>query len=331
MKKSLIPGLFLFFLLTVLSAGAQEESAEIVYADGDGFTLVREGDPYYYDLYAEPAEGVLLGPGDVILTEQNTWLELELTGTGTLIKVAENTTFSIDSLEGGGGVFGVSYGRVRAKVEKLTQDTPFWVQGTDTVAGVRGTDFGFDLFYEQDSPEAAKTEVYCFQGKVEVVRQLPVSKDEEASGEADFTRGKENTVTVVLGRNEMVTVDSGDAAPELNKVRVRPELKEFWDVNDFIYEPVAPEPAAVPGDDVVSERFFQDSRQLKQAALFTSLGGAILTGSGAAMFALAGDDGRSAGIGLMSIGSFTIAAGATFLIQALILDSRNKKVSAPAQ
>jgi hypothetical protein len=282
-----------------------QEQAELVFAEGEGFTLVRQGDSVFYDLYEEPVEGMVLMTGDVILTEQDTWLEIEINQTGSLIKIAENTTFSINSLESQGGVFKVSYGRIRARVRKLTDDSPFWVQGTDTVAGVRGTDFGYDIFYKREAPEQTRTDVYCFEGSVEVVKQL------------DDTEEPEAFASVILGRNEMVTVFS-DSQETLEKEKVTAELKEYWGEKDFQYEPVLSDKSSF------IKTFHNDTKQLKQAALFSAGTGVLIGGIGIASYLWADASGGTA-IGLGSIGGFLVGTGGYFFIRALVLDRQTEK------
>lgn len=307
-KKSL--PIICFFLLLSSTVYAQE-TAELVYAEGEGFTLVREGQGSFYDLYVEDPVGMILQPGDLLLTEQETWLEIEINKTGSLIKIAENTTFSINSLENKGGTFAVSYGRIRAKVNKLTDDSPFWVQGTDTVAGVRGTDFGYDLFFERDKPEKTRTDVYCFEGKVEVVKLASTVED---AGPADVVS------SLMLGRNEMVSVES-DSDEALEKERVSAELKEFWGLNDFAYE------EKVPESTVALKSFYQDSKQLKQAALFSGLTGSLLGGIGTASY-LWGDAPESMAWGMGGVGATVIGFAGYLYIRSLIIDSRNVPVPA---
>ncbi len=308
--KSLI-----FIPLILLSSGLfAQTTAEIVYAEGEGFSLVRNGETVYYDLYEEPAEGMMLQGGDLVLTEAGTWLEIQVGGSATVIKVAENTTFTLKSLQEEGGIFKVSYGRVRARVEKLSGETPFWIEGSDTVAGVRGTDFGYDLFYDENSPEKKNVSVYCFDGKVEVVRQLEPG-DDSAPPVPNFEKGKEKTSTVILSRNEMVSVYSEDKTAPLNKKRIESEVRDFWEVNDFIFAP--PEPETVENSFQV---FHQDAVLLRKGALYSSILGSVLVGAGATTYMLA--DSWQTGMGLAYIGSSLIAAGGYFLIRSFVIEGR---------
>ncbi|MDC7232437.1 MAG: FecR family protein [Spirochaetales bacterium] len=306
-----------FTLLCLLTAAVSlpaESSAEIVYAEGAGFSLVRNGESRYYDIYEGEADGLALRGGDLILTEDETWIELQLSGSGTIIKIAENTTFTLKTLQDEGGTFEVAYGRVRARVEKLTADTPFWIEGSDTVAGVRGTDFGYDLFYDPAEPSKKNVSVYCFEGRVEVVRRLEVEEGEAYEAKSDFATGKEKTSTVMLGKNEMVSIDSETRTEELKKSRIEPEIKEFWELNEFIYEPE-------PADDIQQsafQNFHNDKKELQQGALISATTGALIAGVGAAAYYAL--DAPQTGVGLMAVGSSVIAAGGYFLIRSFLIE-----------
>ncbi|MDA3956055.1 FecR domain-containing protein [Oceanispirochaeta sp.] len=307
---------YLFIILITLGAAVvqAESSAEIVYAEGEGFTIVRKGQSLYYDLYESSVEGMILQGGDLVLTEESTWVEIQIGGSATLIKIAENTTFTLKSLQNEGGIFKVSYGRVRARVEKLIGDTPFWMEGADTVAGVRGTDFGYDLFYDEASPEKKNVSVYCFDGKVEVVRRLETPEGEDFQADSSFEKGKENTSTVILRKNEMVSVYSEDRTAPLDKKRIQSEVKEFWEINDFNYEPAPEAKTASQGS---FQTFHNDADLLRRGALYSSITGALIVGAG--LTAYWGADDINTGIGLSVVGSSLITAGGYFLIRSLII------------
>ncbi|MDC7240170.1 MAG: FecR domain-containing protein, partial [Spirochaetales bacterium] len=240
----------------------------------------------------------------------DTGVEILLNDTGTVIKVAENTTITITSIQDAGGVFEVSYGRVRARVERLTQETPFWLGSGDTVAGVRGTDFGYDLFYDAEAPEKKNIRVYCFEGAVEVVRRMNVPEGETFVPDEDFSTGKEYSSTVILRKNEMVSVDS-EKPENLKKERVEPDIRNFWETNEFIFEPEETKA------EFIFESFHNDARELRQAGIFTTMGGALIVG-GAAAFYYIGDS-QGLAVGLTTVGGTMIITGGYFLIRSFIL------------
>ncbi len=310
--RNTLKGLIPFLLLLAALPLAAADSAEVVYAEGEGLTLIRNGESIYYDVYLGEADGLALEPGDLVLTEGNTWVEILLNESGTVIKVAENTTFFIKSIQDACGVFEVSYGRVRARVEKLTRDTPFWMGGGDTVAGVRGTDFGYDLFYDAASPEKKSIRVYCFDGEVEVVRRMDAPEGEDFVPDDEFSTGKEYSSTVLLRQNEMVAVDS-EKSEDLRKQRVEPDIKDFWETNEFIYVPAESEEAGFS-----FESFNNDARELRQAGIITVLSGSLIAAGGAASYYLADSTGTAIGLG--TVGGTMIIAGGYFLIRSFILE-----------
>jgi len=156
------------------STGISARAGYIVFSDGGGFEIVRDGQKRYYDPLVDYVEGTELHFGDYINTYEHAFLEILLEPGDRIIKVSEQTSFSIP--EGSSaedvGSLRLTYGRVRARVTKLAGGRTFEVQGPSATAGVRGTDFGFDVIAEKtgDSLEAtARGAVYCFEGAVDVV------------------------------------------------------------------------------------------------------------------------------------------------------------------
>jgi hypothetical protein len=156
------------------STGISARAGYIVFSDGGGFEIVRDGQKRYYDPLVDYVEGTELHFGDYINTYEHAFLEILLEPGDRIIKVSEQTSFSIPkgSSPEDAGSLRLTYGRVRARVTKLAGGRSFEVQGPSATAGVRGTDFGFDVIAEKtgDSLEAtARGAVYCFEGAVDVV------------------------------------------------------------------------------------------------------------------------------------------------------------------
>ncbi len=227
MKKVYIPAV----LILLMCAGggvlfAQSSAAEVIFGEGYGFSILREGKENYYDVLYDDVTGLELFEGDYISTDESTFIEIQLASSKNVLKISENTSFQITEVsEGGGGRFALTYGRVRAKVDRLVGNDQFTIGGPSAVAGVRGTDFGYDIIAKRDeAAEDFKTtaQVYCFQGKVEVVRVQEVETMEEI---------------VVIETNEMVSFSSvPEAAPvkeEFVPREIEEEINIFWRQNDF--------------------------------------------------------------------------------------------------
>jgi hypothetical protein len=225
MMKKVIPVL-LFFLSTAvpLTLWAEEADAVVIYGEGYSFSLSRDGSETYYDVVYDDVVGMGLYAGDYISTDEGTFLEIQLTSSENLLKISENTSFQIASVSGsGGGTFDLTYGRVRGKVAKLFGDDEFRIQGQSVVAGVRGTDFGYDIIVDRigegEKPETKSVaQVYCFDGKVEVAKT------------------KEPSESITIETNQMVSFSPEKAVEpvEFAPRDVSEEIRQFWSVNDFL-------------------------------------------------------------------------------------------------
>lgn len=303
LRKIILTGLFLLIPAGLFS---QSGTAVIVYVEGDGFTLVREGETFFYEVAYDDILGMLLYPGDTLLTEEDTFLEIQITSNASLIKIAENTTFAFESIGNyGGGTLSVAYGRIRAKVNKLTNDDQFQVLGSGTTAGVRGTDFGYDLTFGEEVAESesneAITTVYCFEGAVKVEQE-----------DKETRQIKE----VLIEADQMVVTSTEKIEAPLIVYDIEEEIDEFWEENKFVYELAEEEVAIVQEDydpdDYYSEKIFGQKRRLKRAGGGLTAAGILLSGGGLAAYNLL--DEKSVGIGMMSVGAASFVSGLIFLI-----------------
>lgn len=237
------PLLLLLVLLAAPLAGQEEDSyAFIIYADGYDMSIFRNEELLTYDVLRDDVIGLPLLPGDLIQTDPDTFVELQVMPSRTVIKVAENTTFRIEEIGGsGGGSFDLSYGRLRARVDRITGNDRFQIRGRGAVAGVRGTDFGYDFVAEREGGVDTETQVYVFEGSVEVTEtgdeavtspeaeQVPdepspgatAPETAPAAGETPRTpvptAGAGEPRTVVLTANQMVSVIRRTVAETLER------------------------------------------------------------------------------------------------------------------
>src|SRR6056297_2019615 len=167
------------------STGAGVSAGSLIYAAGTSFEVVRDGKSVEYDLAADIVEGFDFYPGDYINTYKGTFLEIQVTGSRNVLKIAENTSFKIDEAsDQDSSRYKVSYGRVRARVQKLAGLSKFALAGPSMVAGVRGTDFGYDILYNSEKNTTVAS-VYCFEGQVEVQPTVNIVEKEEDLVKAD--------------------------------------------------------------------------------------------------------------------------------------------------
>ena len=97
------------------------------------------------ELFPEDLEGEELPPGSTLVTESGDYAELRLEPAGTIIRISENTNFTIQGLQGRDdskeNVFAIAHGKFRAVVAK-EKNSRYRFQGPTAVCGVRGTDMG---------------------------------------------------------------------------------------------------------------------------------------------------------------------------------------------
>lgn len=214
--------LFIFLVLSFgsLSAeGAGPAAAVIIYNEGEDFEIIDSGGVPVAVLYIIGHE---LYEGDVVITYDDTFLELQVMSSPNIIKIAENTDFQLKTMEEGKvSNFMMLYGSVRAKVTKLGKDERFRIQGSSAVAGVRGTDFGINVIVPQtgDTTEAV-TQVYCFEGEVEVQPQVEIA-------------GKAIEESVVITAGTMVSVSPIEPEKALEIIPISNQIKNYWQENPF--------------------------------------------------------------------------------------------------
>ena len=245
MKKTALFFLIIvtFSLLNGTLLFADNPAAELIFGDGYGFTLQRDGKETVYDLYYDDVTGLPLMSGDFISTDKETFLEIRLSSSRNVLKIAENSSVQImEVTESGGGRFALTYGRIRARVAKLGGGDHFVIAGRSAAAGVRGTDFGYDILAERVT-EAGEAQtiarVYCFDGEVELVPFDRVNGNEPPAG-SDF---------VLVRRNEMAvfSVETIPVIEDMSIVEIEESVRTFWDEYDF--EAKATEsvsPASIP-------------------------------------------------------------------------------------
>ena len=225
------------FLAVVSPAGAQS-AAVIIYAEGDSLAVIGAGGRQRV-VDAADAVGLELQIGDTVATEHETFVELQLTPSDSVVKIAENTNFTIERRDTPrGGTFNLVYGKVRARVAVLTNREEFVIRSESAIAGVRGTDFGVSVVIPGREAAAipaatelaatpAVTQVYCFDGHVEVAATPPPTAAAAAPA----------LEPIVVRENEVVTV-SADAAEPLVVEALPEEIRTYWEANDFRAEPL---------------------------------------------------------------------------------------------
>ena len=141
MKRAL--GIAAFSLFVAGALFAQEPVAILEYYDDDFEVVITDADGNDYEFISF---GMELLPGDTITTYAST-AEIRLDPNGTIIKVGEDSEFTIDSISGYQGAesnnFSMTVGRIRT-VAASVAGASYNIRTPTSVGGVRGTDFVMD-------------------------------------------------------------------------------------------------------------------------------------------------------------------------------------------
>lgn len=260
MKRNIL--LSAVLLAAAFGAWAQGASAwaEVEFAVGADVTVLRDNKP----LRIDELLGFRLEQGDQVQTGKGTFLELRLRPSGGVLKLSENTVFVLTSLAGPSERgFQLVYGRVRAKVDKLARGNTFNIASDSVAAGVRGTDFGYDVLTARTDAtgvQAPVTRVYCFEGSVIVtVQPAPDAPPSE--------------LKVKAGNMVSVERTEGTLVPSLKPLSE--DVRTFWIQNDFSG---SAKPSGVI--DLPTYARVQSNLKVKNAAIF---GGVVLVGLGSVL------------------------------------------------
>ncbi len=255
-KQTWLSLLFFCAVLVPLSAqtgdSSETNAGSLIYASGSGFEIVRSGSKEEYDLSTDIVDGLEFHAGDYVNTFDGTFLEIQVSGSTNVLKISENTSFKFDrSTRTKSSQYEVSYGRVRARVRKLAGLDQFAISGPSMVAGVRGTDFGYDVLYDVEE-QTTIASVYCFEGKVEVEPTVQVIEEAE-QGELETDAVPQRMAPIEIEADEMVQVreltgdqlaatgrETADAEQlfALRRTNVDEDIRSYWKENDFKAVPV---------------------------------------------------------------------------------------------
>ena len=287
MKKNLYLLFVLIFIVSSIFAQSQsvsdQSSGLIIYAEGTGFDVIHEGEITFIDLTrGDDPFGIEFFKGDIVNTYDETFIEVQLTPSQNMVKISENTSFTVRETDSsGGGSFELNYGRVRAKVTKLFGAKKFQITSPSVIAGVRGTDFGCNVIAEKGSGGVQISEVFCFEGSV-AVQLAATDMAAKESGEVIIKAGE-------MAREEKVKVGEGE--PSILTVKtITPEIKRYWNIHDFKGSPRTMESSvetpvpAVAGQIKDESTEMQRRERFKKAAIWMGTAGLITEAAGVLIF-----------------------------------------------
>ena len=233
MTKALCVVLFSILLITGLFAQEEEPNnfGVVLYADGVEISILRAGRLKTYGIFEDDVIGLVLLEGDIVQTEDNSFVEIQLFPSKNIVKLAENTIFKIDRMgTEGGGDYNIPYGRIRAQVARLNETAQFNIRSRNAVVGVRGTDFGVDYVIPSFDDLIPVLSAYCFEGSVDVASTITEAVE---------------APSVLIVADEMVEVSNdlpqGSSETEtLTKKTLDIDIVDFWEENSIQSLPVEP-------------------------------------------------------------------------------------------
>ncbi len=240
----------------LLFAQNAEPSAVLAYYEDDTQIEVL-------DSAREPVQvyfGMALQPGDTVRTN-STIAELQLEPNGSIIKLSENTVFTVDELqrnEKSSNKFSMAAGKMRAIAARAGIGNRYEVSTPSAVCGVRGTDFGLIAIPEEEE------RAFVAQGVVEFVQkssQSAVTLTQGMTADAladtfEAVRLSQEQLQELLQNLQFQQLDPGEvpghqvAAEE--EEEGEDEADEPEEETEEGNEPVEPEDAEVPEAEVTA-------------------------------------------------------------------------------
>ncbi len=162
--------LLLFATVFLLAAGSVFAAPRMVleyFENNSGGLYVRAADGSETEASALTF-GDELSVGSTLITLQGDYAELRLDPNGTIVRVSENTNFTVKSVQGLNGanknVFGLAVGKVKTVAAK-SKGAVYSFEGGTAVCGVRGTKFIFSVLPGQ------REMAYVLEGLVDFTNQ----------------------------------------------------------------------------------------------------------------------------------------------------------------
>ena len=172
------PVRLLFILLfTAVSLGAQEPAVRIYHAEGVDFAVVLRGERVVFPADSVFREGINLERSGVVHTGAGTLLEMQLSPSGTLVKLSENTSLCYNGIDGSGNYteLVLLYGRIRV-VSGIyntggTAYTPALIRAGNVSVRIENGDLGLDYTVDpgiQYSAPVPVLRICTFRGRADI-------------------------------------------------------------------------------------------------------------------------------------------------------------------
>jgi hypothetical protein len=161
--------LILFLILATMPAFAADSVLAYFENNSGNLRLTAPGGVIVKGADLKP--GLKLGPGTSVVTEKKDLIEIAL-GNGSILKIQENTSFTIVSLRGANNsktsAFELQKGRFRTIAAKMSGDEKLTFKTPNAACGVRGTDTGAEVLTDPATDAPLPAQIFVFDGVVDV-------------------------------------------------------------------------------------------------------------------------------------------------------------------
>jgi hypothetical protein len=233
---------FLFFLFSLLgfvpfSVGAQESSAPVahIFFTGDaGFTLTTSGRSFVYSGAGIDNKGFPLSRADILQTGAGGTVEIQLVPSGTVIKLAENTSFIYNEHNN----YQLLYGRIR--IITGTNQAPIVISTDSAKIDVSGGDVDVDYIFEpipEQGSSGLLLRLFCFAGTAQISPFFPVSPLAQPSD------APANIPAMIVMEGESLLYQASDSMLLAEHKPLDEAIIKYWDRHYFEGNPLVRMPS----------------------------------------------------------------------------------------
>jgi hypothetical protein len=241
--------IFFGFCLCAFELDAQEwEGARIFYASGKDFAVSLRGEQTVFPVAAVGGKGIVINRSGIVHTGPETFLEIQLIPSGTVIKVAENSSLVYNGLDEAGKFedLGLLYGKIRVVTGN---DVNFLVLRSGGISAMlyKG-DFAVSCLIDKIEANSTPRPIFT----VDVIRGRAETFI-SGSGESSASLGGISSMAANSGESLLLDVSSFHTFA--GKRPVGDETLMFWRLHNF----VGTAPRAMPDIQIAIERRFAEN------------------------------------------------------------------------
>ena len=228
LKRKMLLGLALCMTISIASISAQEGGARIYHLEGSDFALTVQGERTIFPKEAVNSEGIKFERTGIVHTGPDTFLEIQLIPSETVIKMSENTSLVYNGIDATGGFeeLGLLYGRIRVVTGGKMGASPVVIRSGGLSTRLESGDLGVDYVLEPGDRNAIPRPlfyIHAFRGSAEV---FPYGR----GGPQPYFGGAQ---VVKAEEGESLTLDISSAYTFAEKKSLNMDLADYWRTNNF--------------------------------------------------------------------------------------------------